>query len=448
MNEELLDKYPGPFTDLLKNEMRLSKSNKKINNKTKMASSLPSINLVNPDKDKLVKVNTPNSTKFNNINIIKDSDESSVDTAIPEEDIQKPTKSKSSKSPMSSLPKFDTEEFKFFTNNKKHKPEIKKEMQEESGTESECTDSECTESECSISASDSVSSAGTSDHKKSNKMNKAEKERKKQELLIKLLALEKKGVTLTKHYSLKSPLEEIEFEYETQKRAAEFEASVHFQEKILMAAVTGLEFLNKKFDPINAKLDGWSESVMDNIKDYDEIFRELHEKYQQKSTMPPELRLLVTLVGSGFMFHLTQTLFKSSFSGIGDVLSSNPDIMKNIMGAMGKSMNQQAGISSPPSQPFQASPFIQPMQQQTQVPQSIPQQKPEISGPSINLSNLMNNFNTGPNNPVMQQAPKYNDESDRFSEASSSTDNSDTKMVAVTSLPKRKGKTVGKTIKI
>ena len=30
----------------------------------------------------------------------------------------------------------------------------------------------------------------------------------------------------------------------------EIEASVHFQQKILMAAVTGIEFLNKKFDPI------------------------------------------------------------------------------------------------------------------------------------------------------------------------------------------------------
>ena len=41
---------------------------------------------------------------------------------------------------------------------------------------------------------------------------------------------------------------------------------------MLMAAVTGAEFLNKKFDPIGAKLDGWSESVMDNINDYEVIY--------------------------------------------------------------------------------------------------------------------------------------------------------------------------------
>ena len=38
-----------------------------------------------------------------------------------------------------------------------------------------------------------------------------------------------------------------------------------------MAAVTGLEFLNKKFDPIGAKLDGWSESVNESITDFDDI---------------------------------------------------------------------------------------------------------------------------------------------------------------------------------
>jgi len=61
--------------------------------------------------------------------------------------------------------------------------------------------------------------------------------------------------------------------------------------------------------------------------------------------MPPELQLLVTLVGSGFMFHLTNSLFKSSLPGLGDVLKTNPDIMSNIMGAMGKAMNNAQGLT-------------------------------------------------------------------------------------------------------
>ena len=53
---------------------------------------------------------------------------------------------------------------------------------------------------------------------------------------------------------------------------------------MLMAAITGLEFLNSKFDPFDLKLDGWAEQVGENVDDYDEIFGELHEKYKSKAT--------------------------------------------------------------------------------------------------------------------------------------------------------------------
>ena len=42
-----------------------------------------------------------------------------------------------------------------------------------------------------------------------------------------------------------------------------------------MAAITGLEFLNNKFDPFDLKMDGWAEQVNENLNDYDEIFEEL-----------------------------------------------------------------------------------------------------------------------------------------------------------------------------
>ena len=41
-----------------------------------------------------------------------------------------------------------------------------------------------------------------------------------------------------------------------------------FQGKMLMACITGIEFLNGKFDPFNVKLDGWSESMNEGINDY------------------------------------------------------------------------------------------------------------------------------------------------------------------------------------
>ena len=52
---------------------------------------------------------------------------------------------------------------------------------------------------------------------------------------------------------------------------------------MLVAFVTATEFLNSKFDPAGVRLDGWSESIHENVNDYDDIFEELHEKYKSKA---------------------------------------------------------------------------------------------------------------------------------------------------------------------
>ena len=67
---------------------------------------------------------------------------------------------------------------------------------------------------------------------------------------------------------------------------------------MLMAAVSGLEFLNSKFDPFDLKLDGWAEAVNENLEEYDDVFGELHDKYSSKAKMAPEIKLLFMLGGS------------------------------------------------------------------------------------------------------------------------------------------------------
>ena len=89
-----------------------------------------------------------------------------------------------------------------------------------------------------------------------------------------------------------------------------------------MAAVSGAEFLNSKFDPFDIKLDGWSESVNENIEDFDEVFEQLYEKYGGGGgEIAPELKLLMMLGGSAFMFHLSNTMFKSSVPNMNDIIN-------------------------------------------------------------------------------------------------------------------------------
>ena len=43
-------------------------------------------------------------------------------------------------------------------------------------------------------------------------------------------------------------------------------------------------------------------------------------------------RLLFTLAGSAFMFHLSNTMFKSSIPGMDDVLQQNPELLSQFAG--------------------------------------------------------------------------------------------------------------------
>lgn len=165
--------------------------------------------------------------------------------------------------------------------------------------------------------------------------------------LRKLEALEKKGVRLSKQYTMDSSLQEMMGEYETIKSEKERSNSVKFQGRMLMAAVTGLEFLNNRFDPFDFKLDGWSEQVNENIDDYDEIFGELHEKYSSKAKMAPELKLLFQLSGSAIMLHMTNTMFKSSMPGMDDILKQNPELMQQFTQAAVNQMgNERPGFGN------------------------------------------------------------------------------------------------------
>jgi len=177
-----------------------------------------------------------------------------------------------------------------------------------------------------------------------HRMSATEIKNEKIDYIYKFKKLGEQGIRTTMNYNMNSPLDEMRNEYLKLKKQREIDNSVKFQRKMLMAAVTGLEFLNNKFDPFTVKLDGWSESVNESIFDYDEIFEELYAKYGGgDSEIAPEIRLIFALGGSAFMFHLQNTMFKSSLPGMDDILKQNPDLMKQFASAAVGSMNQQGG---------------------------------------------------------------------------------------------------------
>jgi Family of unknown function (DUF5767) len=245
----------------------------------------------------------------------------------------------------------------------------------------------------------------------------AEEERKeKGDMINKLNRLESKGFAISKRFTMDNTLEEIKSEFERLMDARNLEASIKFQRQMMMGVVTGLELMNNKFNPFDWQLDGWSESVHENVDDYDEVFEELYDKYKTKGNMPPEARLLFMMVGSGFMFHMSNSFFRSKMGNMtmDDILRNNPALAKqmaaaaaqaagpgfgNFMGAaMGVPQGMPSGMGMPmpqgmppgmgmggmPQTQGNPGPFFQapnsPMAQQQQ-PQEPPRRR-EMKGPS------------------------------------------------------------------
>jgi hypothetical protein len=222
-------------------------------------------------------------------------------------------------------------------------------------------------------------------------MSNFEVRNEKIDYIYKFKKLEKIGIRTSQQYSMNSNLDEMRNEFLRLKRGREVDNSIKFQRKMLMACVTGIEFLNTKFDPFDVKLDGWSESVNDNVNDYDEIFEELYDKYNTKTKVAPELKLMFALGGSAFMFHLTNTMFKTSLPGMDDIMKQNPDLMKQFASAAMNSVAQQPG-PAPMGGMSMPGMFGIPQQQKYQSPPP----RPEMSGPSqSNLDNIISGLNTG-----------------------------------------------------
>jgi hypothetical protein len=160
----------------------------------------------------------------------------------------------------------------------------------------------------------------------------------KREIIYQLDRLESKGYKVPMKFSMNSDLEEMRSEYHRIVREKELDASVRFQQKMLMAFVSGTEYLNNRYDPFAIKLDGWSEQINENINDYDDIFEELHYKYKSSGKkMAPEMRLFISLSGSAFMFHLTSRMFKEQpLPNVENVLKSDPELMKHFQSAAAK----------------------------------------------------------------------------------------------------------------
>ena len=245
-----------------------------------------------------------------------------------------------------------------------------------------------------------------------------EEERKeKVDLLNKLQRMEQKGLTPSRRYTMDNTLEEIKTEFTRLADARNLESSIRFQRQAMMSVVTGLQWMNDKCDPFDLKLDGWSESVHENLEDFDEIFEELYDKYKERGKMPPEARLVMALAGSGFMCHVSNTFLRARMPSMDDILRQNPEMARQFATAAAKQagpgfgnfMSMAMGGDSaaapvPPTGSFFGASNAPPM---AQVPQTVAAMEPrqvarrEMKGPS-GVDDILQTFDQVRRNDAME----------------------------------------------
>jgi len=201
----------------------------------------------------------------------------------------------------------------------------------------------------------------------------------KADLVNKIGRLEKKGFTVNKRLNAYSPIDELRTEVKRITYSIDVDKSVKFSRRMLIACTTGLEFMNKKYNPFEIQLDGWSENVMENVEDYDEVFEELYVKYRSKMAVAPEIKLIMMLGGSAMMFHLTNSMFKSVMPNMNDVIKQNPELVQNMMSAVQNTV---------------------PKSQQQSGDTTDANGRREMQGPGLDISSLMGNIMMPPTPPM------------------------------------------------
>jgi hypothetical protein len=151
-----------------------------------------------------------------------------------------------------------------------------------------------------------------------------------------------KGLIKTiSHFNMDSVYEEVEDEYEGALEDKRKRDAIKMQQNWLITAINTIEYGNAMFDPFGISLDGWGETISEDIDSYDEIFEQLHEKYKG-GKMSPELSLLMRLGFSASVIHFSNKALSTAAPGFNDVIKQSPELMRMFTNATVDSMKQTA----------------------------------------------------------------------------------------------------------
>ena len=193
------------------------------------------------------------------------------------------------------------------------------------------------------------------------KKRKEELRHEKVEMLTRIANLAKNGFAATKEWGVRDDIDEIRYECYRMQRESNSKKSIKIMRRVLVTITTLVETGNAYFNPFNLRLEGFSESMMLNLDDYDDCFEQIHHKYSGRSSVGPEMQILFTFMSAAIFHHAGNAIGRprsgDSASGKERRSSSgSPSPMSSVMSMMGMlSQNKPAPSIPTPVRPADAS---------------------------------------------------------------------------------------------
>ncbi len=179
-------------------------------------------------------------------------------------------------------------------------------------------------------------------YRSSASLSEREKRAKKREMINKMRDWAKnKEFENIQQYTMDSNFDDVEEEYNSVLKEKRKRESIKMQGWWLMTFVNTLEFANSTFNPFDINLDGFNEKVREDLGSYDEIFGELHDKYQG-GKLSPEVALLLKLGISAATVSISNKALSAAVPGFNDIIKQSPELMRAFTDATVKSMSSQS----------------------------------------------------------------------------------------------------------
>ena len=205
--------------------------------------------------------------------------------------------------------------------------------------------------------------------------------RAKREVYEKLQKLKDKGIRIPR-FTEESDLDEMNDYYEMKSSDLRRRKGVRTMRKVVTTGASLVEFVFGKWNPLNLELEGWSESMNENITDFDDVFEEFAEKYfKDRSKLPVEIRLLGLILWSALSFHFSNQMAKNMMKNGGKFMGMSMSDMGNMFGMNKTGPSDMEG--SPVQNTMRRPTASMSSQKSVNIPRSGGQQMPirEMNGP-------------------------------------------------------------------